>query len=467
MLAGALKAYPYDLQPMEIRIDASDRAAAWATPDDRIFVTLGLLENLESEGQLATALAHEAGHVQLGHFSRQEYFDGQRAAVTMGTGIAMIGLAVADLRTRNGGGGLQVYGADPQGTQLKIVQAAAVASLINGISDDVLNTHWSRRQEQQSDLFAADLIIAAGYHPRAPADLFQQLGKLWGQERDFESFLQAEQERMGKELAALENPFLALRAAPAKMFEVGLNVAGEAWRRFGLTHIDPEERQAAMLEYARREYKGERAKAAEREAEAARYEEALRTRLPTAVRERHRAAQQAQRLLAEGNVAEAEQKAQFAISGPTSGSAHTRAVMYMVRSAQGRHDEALANLESIARDEFRPRRVFEFQAAEYLRRQRYAEALRVLDAGAAQFATAEPFLAPRIDVQLAMGDVEGAWETYATCRSTASGANRSACDLSIEGAPKVAEADSYGLSADLAKMKGFFGSFLPAGDTPQ
>ena len=214
--------------------------------------------------------------------------------------------------------------------------------------------------------------------------------------------------------------------------------------------------------------RGNWAKAAEREAEAARYEEALRTRLPTAVRERHRAAQQAQRLLAEGNVAEAEQKAQFAISGPTSGSAHTRAVMYMVRSAQGRHDEALANLESIARDEFRPRRVFEFQAAEYLRRQRYAEALRVLDAGAAQFATAEPFLAPRIERPVGDGRRRGRLG-----RPTRPAGPRRAARTGLlaicrsKARPRSPRRIVYGLSADLAKMKGFFGSFLPAGDTPQ
>lgn len=466
VLTDALTAYPYELRPMDIVIEASDRASAWATPDGRLFVTLGLLENLESEGQLATALAHEAAHVQLGHFTRQDYFDSQRTLVTVGAGLAMIGLAASNLRLQETGGGKQLVDADPVETQTKVAQSAAIAWLVNGISDQVVNSHWTRRQEQQADLFAADLIIDAGHDPRAPADLFQLLGQLWGEEATFAEFLEAEQKRVGEELLALGHPVAIFDAAPAKILEIGASAAREAWRRFGFTHIDPDERRSAMLEYVRREYPGQRFKAAEREADGRRYQDALRTRLPEAVRAGHRAVHEAHRLLAEGDVAGAENKARLAIGGPTAGSAHTRTVMYLIRKGQGRHDDALANLERIAPDEFRPRRVFEFQAAEYLRLGRHSDALRVLDDGARQFGTEEPFWPLRIEVQLAMDDVEGAWETHAACRAAASGAVRDACNGAIEGAPQVAEAGTFGLPGGLEQVKGFIGGFLPAGSEP-
>lgn len=465
VLARALEGYPFEPVPVRISIEASSRAMAWATPENRIFVTLGLLENLETEGQLATALAHEAGHVQLRHFAREDYLDSQRQAVTAGAGLAMVGVAVANTRVRERGDEYRLANTDPEETEENVAKLALARWLINGVSDQVVNGHWTRRQEEEADLFATDLIIDAGYDPRAPASLFQLLGRLWGQEQDFGAFLEAEQERASKELEALGGPVEAFEAAPARFVEIGLNAAKEAWRRMGSTHLSPEERQAAMLEYVRREYRGRRLEAAERQAEAERYRSALAAKLPEAVRARYRAASEAQRLLLEDKLAQAEDKARFAITGPTSDSAHTRAVMYMVRKAQGRHDDALANLERIGAGEFRPKRVFEFLAAEYLQRRRPEAALRVLDTAADQFGTDEPFLPSRIEVLLAMDRIEDARAVHERCRSAASPAIRGACDAVIEGVPQVAEAETApteGLSGVLEEVDTFFQGVMPA-----
>lgn len=466
ILNRALEPYPYDLKPMTIGIDASGNVAAWATPGNEIYVTLGLLENLECEGELATVLAHEAGHVQLDHFFRSNYLEDQRNAVTASAGVAMVAVTASNMRLGRSGGKLTLVNADAKETEEKTAQAATLAWLINSASDQVLNGHWSRKQEQEADLFATDLAVAAGYNPRAPADLFQLLGRLWGEQLEYEAFLEAEGQRVGEDLAAQGTPIEVLNALAPRLVVFGATLKDEAWRRLGLGHIDIDERRTAVLEYGRREYRGQRVKAAEREAEAERYRNALRTGLPEAVRARHRAAHEAQRLLAEGKLAEAEERAQFAVTRPTAGSAHTRTVLYMVRKAQGRDDQALASLERI-RDAFRPRRVFEFQASEYLARERYDDALAILDAGARQFDTAEPFLPARIGVQVAMGRIEEAWQSHATCQQAASTALRSLCDAAIEGAPQIAgtESNVIGLQERLADVKGFFGGLLP-GSTP-
>ncbi len=75
VLAAAPKA------PTDVRfyVLPSAEVNAFATTDHVIYVTMGLLARLESEAQLAFILAHEVGHVELGH-SLELYLEGERIA---------------------------------------------------------------------------------------------------------------------------------------------------------------------------------------------------------------------------------------------------------------------------------------------------------------------------------------------------------------------------------------------------
>ena len=91
---------PYELR---VEIDASDQANAMALPGGLIVVTQGLLDQVESENELAFVLGHE-----LGHFKNRDHLRGLGRgailslffAVTMGGDAGGVGVKIADLTLR-------------------------------------------------------------------------------------------------------------------------------------------------------------------------------------------------------------------------------------------------------------------------------------------------------------------------------------------------------------------------------
>ena len=91
---------PYEFR---VEIDDSDIANAMALPGGLIIVTQGLLDEVESENELAFVLGHE-----LGHFKNRDHIRALGRgvvlslffAVTMGNDVSNIGINVTDLALR-------------------------------------------------------------------------------------------------------------------------------------------------------------------------------------------------------------------------------------------------------------------------------------------------------------------------------------------------------------------------------
>lgn len=411
ILARVIGVYPYDKPAMELYIDASDRGTAQATPNAEIYIGLGLLQRLETEGQLAMILAHEAAHILLNHFSRQDYIDAQRKTVTASAGIAMLGSAAKNTDVKNG-----AVQHDSQDTATETAKLQTASFLINRISDHVVNNLWSRKQEEAADLLAADLLIKSGYNPRAGADLFRLLVELRAEEGTYLEFLKKQQEIAFRELGESESAVVFASNAMKTAASVIGSGAKEAWRRMGGSHIDPAKRQERMNTYRKREYQKVKFGKAERDSERTRLANAMQQKLPPAVLEGHRAANEATTALIERRLQDAETLAKKGISGPTASSAHTRTVMAMVRDAQRRYDESLLNLRKISPNELRPRQSFELEMKLLLQKREYDQALAVTEKAKRQYGTDEPFRPLRIQIELARGDLDQAWVEHDLCK---------------------------------------------------
>lgn len=113
---------------------------AFALPGGQIFITAGLLKQLESEAQVAGVLAHEIGHVVARHSAEQL----AKAKLTQGlTGAAAIA----------------TYDPDNPSSQTGAIAAAMIGKL--------LNMSYGRDDELESDRLAVRLTGKAGYDPRA------------------------------------------------------------------------------------------------------------------------------------------------------------------------------------------------------------------------------------------------------------------------------------------------------------
>lgn len=141
---GRIKVHIYEIDPIN----------GLAAPDGRIFITRGFFnkyrQGVVSAEEMASVIAHELGHVALGHSRRRMIdFSGQNA---MRTALAMI------LNRFLPGIGVWVAG--------------GLMSL--------LAARLSRKDEFEADAYASALLVKAGIGTKGQKSLFEKLEKLTG-----------------------------------------------------------------------------------------------------------------------------------------------------------------------------------------------------------------------------------------------------------------------------------------------
>ncbi len=149
-----LAASPVSGVPARVYVKATCVFGAESSGDANIYVNYRTLERVESEDEMAAILAHELAHIILGHPSSDIVEDVQ-ARLLRYTGLA---LAVHGAIARQYGmnAGLGVHAA-----------TAAGEALLLQLNQGVIGPAWVRSQEEEADLFGLDLLIRAGYDPRA------------------------------------------------------------------------------------------------------------------------------------------------------------------------------------------------------------------------------------------------------------------------------------------------------------
>ncbi len=139
-----IKVYVYEIEPVN----------GLAAPDGRIFITRGFMKKFRagevSSDELASVIAHELGHVALGHSRRRMIdFSGQnaiRVALSMILGRILPGVGVY---------------------------------LANFLTT-MIGARLSRGDEYEADAYAAALLTKAGIGTKAQKDLFLKLEALTG-----------------------------------------------------------------------------------------------------------------------------------------------------------------------------------------------------------------------------------------------------------------------------------------------
>ena len=139
-----------------------DTINAFALPGGQIFITEGLLNDLETEAQLAGVLSHEMGHVIERHSAEQ------MAQSALGQSlISAVGVATTDPDHPNSS-----------------ISAAMIASVVN----QMLNLHYSRQDESEADIWGLKLMVQSGYKPQAMIRVMEILQKADRGGRSIEMF---------------------------------------------------------------------------------------------------------------------------------------------------------------------------------------------------------------------------------------------------------------------------------------
>lgn len=122
---------------------------AFALPGGQIFITMGLLEKLQTEAQLAGVLSHEMGHVIERHSAEQLAKSQLGQAMVMAVGVAA---------------------RDPNHPHYAM-NATMLASVIN----QMVELRFSRKDEAAADIWGLKLMEQAGFNPRAMIQVMEIL----------------------------------------------------------------------------------------------------------------------------------------------------------------------------------------------------------------------------------------------------------------------------------------------------
>jgi putative metalloprotease len=151
---GARMAQALDIEKITVHIYEIEPVNGLAAPDGRIFITRGFYNRYRTgevtAEELASVIAHELGHVALGHSKRRMIdFSGQNA----------IRIALATVLNRFLPG-------------IGVLIANALVTL--------LSARLSRKDEYEADAYASALLVKAGIGTAPQKSLFRKLEGLTG-----------------------------------------------------------------------------------------------------------------------------------------------------------------------------------------------------------------------------------------------------------------------------------------------
>ncbi|WP_180956034.1 M48 family metalloprotease [Monaibacterium marinum] len=147
----------------EVRIhpEASGFYGARATDTNDIYVNIGLLAGASSEDEVAFIIAHELAHIALAHNQANSIMEGLRNTTETLTAAASFGAAL----------GIQFAGLDDED-----FSDVMIGSIVAGQLTEIAATAiYTRPHELEADIFAADLMVAAGYDLGAVPSTFGRL----------------------------------------------------------------------------------------------------------------------------------------------------------------------------------------------------------------------------------------------------------------------------------------------------
>ena len=290
--------------PGWIVILANPAMAAYSTADGNVYVAMAWVESFENTDEVAALLAHELAHVLLGHHTSDLFGETQKKALA----LHEMGVAAK-----------QSLGAKTASKSDKT--ALANEQILAEVTDKVALPAWSRRQEREADLLGVDLMVRAGYAPRA---MVSMLRTLHGWEKQNKEPEDAFWDRV-KQTAA-SNPGEAFSMA----YHRGISAVS-------VSHPKTEERIEDTAEYLERHY----ANLTPAKLQTGPWKAVTGRPDVSQVLQHYQLAFGAKATLDKGKTQDAYASAKDAASGRTATDAYPNWVVYRAASALGRQREAL------------------------------------------------------------------------------------------------------------------------------
>lgn len=238
----------------KVLIIADQQIHGEAFADGTIQLPLGAIRNLDTEDQMAALLAHELAHIILKHHDSDWFMDSQER------GMAALEF-VLETRERIE----KARGKSGKENSLENLKMKYIGKGVVLASELLLNSPYTRVQEDEADLLGTDLLAAAGY---SIDEMQELLSKLVTQEKQNLENARKRKEDQQQSLTTLaeqnkKQGFLeTLQSAAESLFDT---VTDKITEEVGAKHRAAEQRQEAIGEYIGREYSNAKSVVAEAE----------------------------------------------------------------------------------------------------------------------------------------------------------------------------------------------------------
>ncbi|MCH4878879.1 peptidase M48 [Pseudomonas sp. TMW22090] len=386
------KGWPGELPTLQVRIIDSYSFGPTADPFGNILVPLGMLDNVESEDEIAAMLGHEMSHVLLQHHDRMAAFQQQKEMMSTVASTVVFAAMASNTGVNRSAGTMTLINKDPIGTQKTIGNTVLFTTLANSFSDNIWSTAWGRSQEDQADLLGTDLMIRAGYAPRAASFTLQRLNDFQGKQKPLlGSFLDARKTAMQQSLQQfkLDDFTKELDVLLNQGLITGINATSQYFTR---SHMSATDRDEELRQYLRREYHQERRAKVD-----PRSWPKIRDAAPVAsALQGYKDAYAAMAALELNKLKEADIFSQRALSSPVKDQPGIRRTAFSVHLAQGKSAEALKDLESIKDWSLAGPSLYDLMISYHLRRKDPQSALAMIDKAERNLGSEEMFITEKL-----------------------------------------------------------------------
>lgn len=365
--------------PGRVIILADQTYGAVTTPDGNTYVTLGFIEALESDDEVAALLAHETSHELLKHHNSDILGDMQKK----GQSLLELGMGAKAALAGHGAMGK---------SDTRTVQEAQLAGMA---TDKLVLPAWSRGQEREADFLGLDLLVES--QQSAPA-MMGVLEKLQAWEK---ASAESEQAFTGRLTQASQHN---LNEAADVVYQKLLSGAS-------VNHPKTEERISDTAQYLEKFY-GSRELA---EPKTAAWK-AVRARPEVAqVLRNYKAAFAARRLYEQGKAQESYAMAKTALNGRQLTDAYPNWVFSDAAFALGRSGEGFAALRRAIASPEPVAVIYEDLITRNEQTNSLRTALEVCDTASRVFGGAPRFIPPKIRVLRKMGRTAEAESLTVSC----------------------------------------------------
>jgi predicted Zn-dependent protease len=417
LLAGVT--LPPTFRP-QVRILATPEFAGECTPDGTMIVTVGMLEQLESEDELAFVMGHELSHAIYRHEQRDWFKKSQYYAVVNGVAVDTV---ASNTQASLGGAASN-----------NIARGLDVAQHLMKLSANVLMPQMAKGDEDAADALGFDLLVKAGYDSQAPLAV---MDKLAAQEAEAAAAAAAAQasarknkpdegggfmKKIGGGLSMLGT--IAAGGAPssdqiADLAIFAFDEAVDSMAEDATTHHPAAERAELLSAYLFRSYRDAMPVAPTPLPWAPDSKSPLKPRL-VALLGHYTDAENASAYVADhgqGNAAQADKQVARAISVPTDNHAYTGFVAAEYYDGKGQAQQSEAVLARAAAGPEPSWEVYSRLVDVYIARNDYAKAQALMDQAVIRFEDSPVLLPKRIHVLKLQGRDGEAKALLPKCKS--------------------------------------------------